>query len=121
MLADLEPLQTVENPEAGLESLRDAVTADLEDLEALPEYARELVAGVDPAVPTDAKRAPLGRLLRYPVAFSKREDDIGCAAAVQHRIETGDNRLFRQILRRHPSALLDRFIRRSSLCSAQTS
>ena len=74
VLADLEPVQTVENPEAGSESLRDAVTADLEDLEALPEYARELVAGVDPAVPRDAKRALLGLLLRYPVAFSKRED-----------------------------------------------
>ena len=104
--ADLEAVQTVENPEARSETLHDAVAADLEDLEALPKYAIELDIGVDPAVLSEAKWALLGLLLRYPVAFSKRKDDLGRAVAVQHRIETGDNRPFRQVLRRHPTALL---------------
>jgi hypothetical protein len=38
--------------------------------------------------------------------FSKSEFDIGRTNLVQHRIDTGDNRPFKQVLRRHPIAHL---------------
>ena len=78
-----------------------------EDRDALPEYAGELLARVNLAVPRASRRALIELLLRHPTAFSQAESDLGRTAAVRHRIETSDNRSFRQVLRRHPAALLE--------------
>ena len=72
-----------------------------------PEYAQVLIDGVDPLVSDEAKEELREVLLRFPAVFSQGEDDLGRASAVQHRIDTGNHRPFRQTLRRHPNANLD--------------
>ena len=66
-----------------------------------------LLARVDQAVPRASRRALIELLLRYPAAFSQWESDLGRTTADRHQIETGDNCPFRQVLRQHPTALLE--------------
>jgi len=57
---------------------------------------------------SDEERAGAVRLIRqYGDVFSKHEFDLGCTPLLQHRIDTGTARPFRQGLRRHPQAYLD--------------
>ena len=62
---------------------------------------------MDPSVPDEAKKEFREILLRFPVVCSQGEDGLGRASAVQHRINTGNHRPFRQTLLRHPNANLD--------------
>ena len=60
----------------------------------------------DPTVPADAKQQ-LGRLMqKYQDVFSYSEFDLGRTDIVEHEIDTGTNRPFRQALRPQPRAHL---------------
>ena len=107
VLAELEPVWAMDDVEQESETHQEAVSIESEEREALPEYVEERLARVDQAVPRATRQALIELLLRYTIAFSQGENDLGRAAAVRHRIETGDNRPFRQVLRRHPTALLE--------------
>ena len=52
-------------------------------------------------------------LRRYDGAFSQTEHDLGHASTVKHRIDTGDGRPFRQVLRRYHVVMDGRGHRRS--------
>ena len=60
----------------------------------------------DPSMPAQAKERLHSLLTAYGDIFSKDDFDLGCTAIVQHRIDTGDNRLFRQPLRPQPQVQL---------------
>ena len=62
----------------------------------------EMVSRIDSSLP-DFIRNHLRLLLwKYNHVFSKNENDIGWTDLVTHTINTGDSRLIRQQLRRHP-------------------
>jgi hypothetical protein len=62
--------------------------------------------GVIDTLPNDleeAKREAAVEFVReYTDVFYRNEFDIGCTHLIPHRMDTGDNKLFRQQLRRHP-------------------
>ena len=89
VLAVLESVQAVADLAIESETLCEAVTEDPEDLDVIPEYVNELIAGVDPAVYRGIMRTLMELLLRYPVVFSKGQDNLECAAAVRHHNDTG--------------------------------
>jgi len=65
-----------------------------------------LLDKVDPTVPADTKQR-LGQLIEtYRDVFSQDEFDLGSTRIVEHRIDTGENRPFRQPLRPQPRAQL---------------
>ena len=71
------------------------------------EHASQLLDDVDPTVPP-AVRDALGDLLgRFAATFSTSENDLGRASSVQHRIDTGAQRPFRQALRRQPTVMVE--------------
>ena len=61
---------------------------------------------VDSSVPAQAKERLHSLLTAYGDVFSKDEFDLGCTNIVQYRIDTGDNRPFRQPLHPQPRAQL---------------
>jgi len=54
----------------------------------------------------DQRNAAIDFIIRHADIFSKSEFDLGRTSVVKHTIDTGNNRPFRQQLRRHPIAHL---------------
>jgi len=70
------------------------------------EQRESITQHVDPSVPEEA-RQHLGSLInKYQDIFSYSEFDLGQTDLTEHRIDTGDNRPFRQPLRPQPRAQL---------------
>ena len=65
------------------------------------------MAGVDKSVAPEMRVSLEELLRRYDGAFSQTEHDFGRASTVKHRINTGDGRPFRQVLRRHPVVMVE--------------
>lgn len=65
-----------------------------------------LLDKVDPTVPADTKQRLSKLIETYQDVFSMDEFDLGSTKIVQHRIDTGENRPFRQPLRPQPRAQL---------------
>jgi len=62
----------------------------------------ELIDKVHSSVTKD-ERAKLRKILEaYTDCFSMHELDLGRTSVVKHRIDTGDSRPVKQLLRRHP-------------------
>ena len=74
---------------------------------ALHESVEKLIQDVDVQV-TEAEQQKLRELLcEYRDVFSVSDLDLGTAAVVQHRIDTGNNHPVRQPLRRQPLTYID--------------
>ena len=71
-----------------------------------PNHVEPLLETVDPSVPVEQRQELANLLHRFFDVFSKGEDDLGCTSFVQHCVDTGNSRPFRQQLRRHP----DRYV-----------
>jgi len=72
----------------------------------LPEHARPLYEALHSDL-TEEERSKAIQFIRDNAAdFSTSEFDIGRTELVQHRIDTGSHKPFRQALRRHPMAHL---------------
>ena len=67
-----------------------------------PNDVQPLFETVDPLVPVEQRQELANLLQRFSDVFSKGEDDLGCTSFVQHRMDTGNSRPFRQQFRRHP-------------------
>lgn len=65
-------------------------------------HISSLTDGIDEALSAGQKADFKQLLIKYHTVFSKGDHDLGCATAVKHRIDTGNNRPFRQSLRRQP-------------------
>ena len=100
VLSDLEPADLI--PDDNVRSLERS-----EKPISIPESVQTLVDRVDPTVPEDVRQALTQTLLRFPIVFAQGENDLGRASAVQHRIDTGNQKPFRQPLRRHPNLSLE--------------
>ena len=73
----------------------------------LHESVEKLIQDIDVQV-TEAERRGLRKLLcEYRDVFSASDLDLGTAAVVQHRIDTGSNKPVRQPLRRQPLSYID--------------
>jgi len=84
----------------------DAVEASAPD-DDKEQIITEMLSRVDESVPESARDSLHDLLLRYSNVFSKNELDLGWTDVVTHSIDTGDNRPFRQQLRRYPPAHLE--------------
>ena len=73
---------------------------------ASPGHIAPIVDKVDSTVPSDVKLRLENLLASYHDVFSQSEYDLGCTNVVQHHIDTGENRPFRQALRPQPRAHL---------------
>ena len=72
----------------------------------LPDHVKPLYETLSADL-TDVERSRATRFINdNATVFSKSEFDIGRTDLVQHRIDTGQHRPFRQALRRHPVAHL---------------
>jgi hypothetical protein len=92
-LGGLEEVQPVQS--SGDQTVEVEYCADTDNL-------IDLVNSVDATV-TDNDRVEFSRLLhQYHTIFSRGDHDLGLETAVKHRIDTGDNRPLRQVLRRQP-------------------
>ena len=70
------------------------------------DFIQEMIQKIDLDL-TDEQKQDLERLLRdHREVFSTSEFDLGRTNLVQHKIDTGTNRPFKQQLRRHPTAYL---------------
>jgi len=67
---------------------------------------QNIVDGVDPTVPLDAKQQLADLIENYKDIFSYSEYDLGNTDLVHHEIKTGSNPPFRQSLRPQPRARL---------------
>ena len=98
---------------------KDAVISELESLQvdvdqqAAPQYSSEstmdniiegMIEKVDASVPDDAKERLRSILHQYSPILSKDELDLGWTDLITHRIDVGDNKPFRQQMRRYPPA-----------------
>ena len=70
------------------------------------ESLNTMLDQVDPSVPADAKQQLSQLMETYQDVFSYSEFDLGCTNIVNHEIDTGDNRPFKQPLRPQPRAHL---------------
>ena len=78
-----------------------------EDAPRTTDWMDELMRDVDPSV-TAEEREGLRRILEsYTDCFSVHEFDLGRTEVVTHRIDTGNHRPVKQLLRRHPPAHLE--------------
>ena len=73
---------------------------------ASPDHVAPIIDRVDSSVPTATKERLRNLLTNYEDVFSRDEYDLGSTNIVQHHIDTGDNRPFRQPLRPQPRAQL---------------
>ena len=71
VLAELEPMCAMDDVEPESEILREELSMESEDRDALPEYAEELLVGVDLVVPRASRQALIRLLLRYLTGFSQ--------------------------------------------------
>ena len=69
-------------------------------------HLKEMLSKVDPTVPDHIKGQLKVVVEQFADVFSKSEYDLGKAVGVQHHINTGAARPFRQTLRRHPDKYL---------------
>jgi len=67
----------------------------------------EMLSLVDESVPESTRKSLHDLLLRYSSVFAKNELDLGWTDVVTHGIDKGENRPFRQQLRRYPPAHLE--------------
>jgi len=72
-----------------------------------PQFARNLVGGVDSSVPVQTQRQLVDILSSYEDVFSQSDTDLGCTNIVSHAIDNGDARPIRQRLRRFPPAHME--------------
>lgn len=70
------------------------------------QQRQNIVDGVDPTVPLDAKQQLADLIENYKDIFSYSEYDLGNTDLVHHEIKTGSNPPFRQSLRPQPRARL---------------
>ena len=96
VVSELEPLRPVEAREVQLDhqSVEDPIV-------------NEMVDKIDSIVPDNIKEKLKQMLMKYSSVFSRDEWDLGWTDIVTHRIDTADNRPFRQPLRRYPHAHLE--------------
>jgi len=110
VISDLEPLtiigtlakakhQVAENDETMIKTAEDGGT-----MEGVPQFAEDLINGVDDATPESAVTSLEQLLVRYEDVFSKSEYDLGRTNAIEHCIDTGSAKPVRQRLRRFPPA-----------------
>ena len=80
------------------------VAAQCDSVEATADYSHimELINKTDESLPSDDKDNFRELLQKHSCLISRGEEDLGCATAVKHRIDTGDSRPIRQQLRRQP-------------------
>ena len=71
------------------------------------DWLDKLVDGVDASVTTEEKGQLREILRRYSDCFSLHEFDLGRTSVVTHRIDTGDSRPVKQVLRRYPIVHLE--------------
>jgi len=71
-----------------------------------PSHIAPIIDKVDPTVPSGVKLQLENLLASYHDVFSQSEYDLGCTTTVQHSIDTGESRPFRQALRPQPRAHL---------------
>ena len=62
----------------------------------------EMVEGAEQSLSEDEKAQLFALLLEYHMLFARGDDDLGCTAEVQHRIDTGNAPPVRQSVRRMP-------------------
>ena len=61
-----------------------------------PNHVQPLLETVDPSVPVGRQQELANLLHRFSYGFSNGEYDLGCMSFVQHRVDTGNSRPFRQ-------------------------
>ena len=114
---NLEPMVRVINISKEPVNIRSGTTvSELHEVEVVDvqskhtdsdyEHLDVMMEKVDPAVPDEIRNELYELLKKYSWNFSKNEYDLGCAKGVQHHIDTGSARPFRQTLRRHPDQYL---------------
>ena len=70
------------------------------------DYLNPMLQDLDNSVPADIREELTQLVHRYHHIFSKDEYDLGRAKLIQHRINTGEAKPFRQTLRRQPEKYL---------------
>jgi len=93
VVSELEPLRPVDAREVQLDH------QCVED-----PIVNEMVDKIDSIVPDNIKDKLKQMLMKYSSIFSREEWDLGWTDIVTHRIDTANNRPFRQPLRRYPLA-----------------
>ena len=114
---NLEPMVRMINVSKEPVNIRSGTTVselsevEIVDVQSKPtdneyEHLNVMMEKVDPAVPDEIRNELYELLKKYSWNFSKNEYDLGCAKGVQHHIDTGSAKPFRQTLRRHPDQYL---------------
>ena len=114
---NLEPMVRMINVSKEPVNIRSGTTVselnevEIVDVQSKPtdneyEHLDVMMEKVDPAVPDEIRNELYELLKKYSWNFSKNEYDLGCAKGVQHHIDTGSAKPFRQTLRRHPDQYL---------------
>ena len=66
------------------------------------DHLKGVIDGLPAELSNAERRVAVDFVREYEQVFSRDEFDIGRTNLIPHRIDTGDNRPFRQALRRHP-------------------
>ena len=91
--------------EVNMSTIRKIDSEEITTNESSVDFVTLALETVEPTMPLEAKVGLQVLLENYADIFSKSEYDLGCATAVKHRIDTGNERPIRQPLRRQPTHL----------------
>jgi len=75
--------------------------------DSVPQFLHKLIEEIDDSIPQSTVLAVRQLLMEYLDVFSESEFDLGKTKIIEHPIDTGDAKSFRQPLRRFPTAHLE--------------
>ena len=106
-LRQAKTIRTMEEQEFYFSELEDFVQTESPHSEpATTDFVQEMLDQIDLELTDEQERRVKQLLNENREVFSTSEFDLGRTNLVQHRIDTGINRPFKQQLRRHPMAYL---------------
>ena len=78
-----------------------------ETLDGGYDHVKPLIGSLPPSLTDGQRECAIKVIKRNADVFSKNEYDLGRTSLVEHAIDVGQNRPFKEPLRRHPKAYLD--------------
>jgi len=73
----------------------------------VPEHVQPMIDSLPATLTGEERQIAVDLILRNADVFSKSEYDLGRTKLVQHKIDVGENKPFKEPLRRHPRAYLE--------------
>lgn len=87
--------------------VRDNLTGGATDVEDKYEHIRPVIDSLPDSLTEQERQLAIDVVKKNADVFSKSKFDLGRTTLVQHRIDVGSNRPFKEPLRMHPKAYLD--------------